>query len=69
MRSRLTDRETDTYLTMFKMCESLGLSLDELGVPKEDYPKVIDAFKSIIIKRGVIKGDRNKANQLMTRRF
>jgi len=54
---------------MFKMCESLGLSLDELGVPKEDYPKVIDAFKSIIIKRGVIKGDRNKANQLMTRRF
>ena len=69
MRSRLTDREIDTYLTMFKMCETLGLSLDDLGVPKEDQPKVIDAFKSIIIKRGVIRENRNKANQLMARRF
>jgi len=69
MRSRLTDRETDTYLTMFKMCETLGLNLDDLGVPKNDQPKIIDAFKSIIIKRGIIKGDRNKANNLLTRRF
>lgn len=65
LKGYISDRETETYLTMFKMCEALGFSLDDLGVPKKEQPKVIDAFKSIIIKRGIIKGNKVKTNQLL----
>ena len=66
MRLGIQDRETDTLMTIYLLVKS-GISMGEMGIPKDDVPKVIDGIKKIIMAKNEIKIKEDKIRNLKMR--
>jgi len=66
MRLGIQDRETDTLMTIYLLVKS-GISMGEMGIPKDDVPKVIDGIKNIIMAKNEIEIKEDKIRNLKMR--